>query len=45
MNEATSKLFNLVKIENMPELEAWNQTSSQLIAAARVSFVFLKFFS
>ena len=37
MNEVTSKLFNLVKIENTPELEAWNQTSSQLIATARVN--------
>ncbi len=38
MNEATSKLFQLVKVENMPELDAWNQTSSQLIATARVLF-------
>jgi hypothetical protein len=40
MNEITSKLFRLVKEEGISELNAWNQTSQQLISVARVSNIF-----
>jgi hypothetical protein len=38
MNDITAKLFKLVKEDGVPELDAWNQTSQQLITAARVTF-------
>ena len=36
--EITTKLFYLIKEENMAELNAWNQSSQQLITIARVIY-------
>jgi hypothetical protein len=38
--EITTKLFYLIKEENMAELNAWNQSSQQLITIARVIYIF-----
>ena len=36
INEVTSKIMKLIREDNLPELEAWNRCSSQLIIAARI---------
>jgi hypothetical protein len=35
-------MFNLVKEQNLPGLTAWNQSSQQLITAARVYYIIFR---
>ncbi len=44
MNEIANKLFYLVNEKGLEELNAWNQTSVQLINAARVHKHIIEFF-
>ena len=45
MSEIGNKLFYLVNDKGLQELAAWNQTSQQLINAARVRSIIKFYFS